>query len=78
MTKKLYHIRYNTRSVNDFDRWRVICDDCVETLVSNIEITSKTYTTKDFMPDLNDFKYHISCNGYMTVKNNIAYISSHK
>lgn len=77
MTEKLYHIRYNTHSENDFDRWRVICDG-IETLVSNIEITSKTYTTKDYMPGLNDYKYHISCNGYMTIKNNIAYISSHK
>lgn len=77
MIERVYRIRYNTNSINDLDKWRVICDG-VETLVSDIEITSKTYTTKDYMPDLNDYKYHITCNGYMTIKNNIAYISSYK
>jgi uncharacterized membrane protein len=32
----------------------------------------------DWMPDLNEHKWHISCEGYVTVKNNTAYITTVK
>lgn len=72
---KTYQIRYNTNSTDDSTSWRLICDG-KETIVSNIEINAKTITTKDFVSDIDTFKYHISCTGNLIIKNNVAYISN--
>lgn len=70
---KTYQIRYNTHSKNDETSWRLICGD-EEILVSNVYITAKTFTTKDFMQELNEYKYHISCTGHLKIRDNVAYI----
>jgi uncharacterized membrane protein len=72
---KTYQIRYNTNSTDDSTSWRLICDG-KETIVSNIEINAKTITTKDFVSDIDTFKYHISCTGNLIIKDNVAYISN--
>ena len=74
---KQFQIRYNVRSTNESERWRLITDG-TETLVSDIVINGHTYTTKDWMPELNEYKWHISCEGHVTVKNNIAYVTTIK
>lgn len=74
---KTYQIRYNTVSTNDTERWRLI-ENGNETLVSDIVINGLTHTTKDWMPEINDYKWHVSCVGYCTVKNNVAYINTVK
>jgi uncharacterized membrane protein len=70
---KTYQIRFNTVSKSENDRWRLI-EDGNEILVSNIIIDGHTYTTKDWIEEVNDFKWHISCTGHCEVKNNVAYI----
>lgn len=70
-TKK-YHIRYNTQSSSEKDRWRLI-DGNKENLVSNIIIDSQTKTTKDFIEGVGD-KYHITCEGYLNIKDDVAHI----
>jgi uncharacterized membrane protein len=52
--------------------------DGTETLVSDIVINGHTYTTKDWMPEINEYKWHISCIGHVTIKNNIAYVTTVK
>jgi uncharacterized membrane protein len=74
---KTYQIRYNTASTNEDERWRLI-ENGNENLVSNIIIDGHTHTTKDWMPEINDYKWHISCVGHCVVKNNVAYITTIK
>ena len=74
---KTYQIRYNTISKNDTERWRLI-ENGNEILVSDIIINGYTHTTKDWIPEINDYKWHISCVGHCVVNNNIAYITTIK
>jgi uncharacterized membrane protein len=74
---KEYQIRFNTHSKSDLDRWRLI-ENGNEIIVSNIIIDGHTYTTKDWMEDINDFKWHISCQGHCNIKDNVAYIKTVK
>ena len=75
--EKVYQIRYNTVSKDDTERWRLI-EDGKETLVANIIIDGSTFTTKDWMEDIQDYKWHVACEGYCEIKNNIAYIKTIK
>ncbi len=74
--KKTYQIRYYTDSKENSTSWRLICDD-KEILVEDIYIDCQTYTSKDWVEELKQHKYHISCTGILVVKNNIAYITTH-
>ena len=76
-TSKTYQIRYNTVSTDDTERWRLI-ENGNETLVSDVVVDGHTYTTKDWMEDINDYKWHISCVGHCVVKGNIGYITTIK
>ncbi len=76
-TPKTYQIRFNTVSKSDDDKWRLI-EDGNEILVSNIIIDGHTYTTKDWIEEVNDFKWHISCTGHCEIKNNVAYVTTLK
>ena len=75
--EKTYQIRYNTQSKDNSTNWRLICDG-EEILVEDINITAQTHTTKDFIKELNEYKYHISCIGHLLVKNNVAYITTNE
>lgn len=75
MKEKIYQIRYNTHSKSDQDRWRLICNG-EEILVSEIKIKSKVYTTEDFIEGVG-LKYHVTCQGVLEIKNNIAYINEY-
>ena len=70
--KQTFHIRFNTQSTSDEDRWRLICDG-KETLHSDIVINTMTYTTHDYIEGVGD-KWHMTCVGYLTIKGNKAYI----
>jgi uncharacterized membrane protein len=74
---KEYQIRFNTHSKSENDRWRLI-ENGNEIIVSNIIIDGHTYTTKDWMEDINDWKWHISCQGHCNIKDNVAYINTVK
>jgi uncharacterized membrane protein len=76
-TSKTYQIRYNTVSKDDNERWRLI-ENGNETLVANIIIDCSTYTTKDWMEEIQDYKWHVTCEGHCEIKNNIAYIKTIK
>lgn len=71
--EKTYKIRYNTQSTDDSTNWRLICDE-EEILVEDIYITSQTNTTKDWVEELKQHKYHIICTGHLIIKDNVAYI----
>lgn len=73
---KTYQIRYNTQSTDDSDRWRLI-DDGKEILVSNIVINSQTCTTKDYIEGVGD-KFHLTCKGELTIKDNVCHIDFKK
>jgi uncharacterized membrane protein len=68
-----FQIRFNTVSTCEEDRWRLISDGN-EILVSDIIVDGHTYTSKDWMEDIQDYKWHISCEGYLNIKNNVAHI----
>jgi uncharacterized membrane protein len=73
---KLYNVRYNTHSISDNDRWRLLDGD-TEILVSDIVINSSVHTTKDYIEGLGD-KFHISTTGVCEIKDNVAYINPPK
>lgn len=68
-----FQIRFNVKSTSEKDRWRLITDG-EEQLVSNIIIDGHTYTTMDWMEEINDYKWHVSCEGYLTVRDDVAYV----
>jgi len=70
-------IRYNTQSTDDSNSWRLI-ENGTEQLVSNVVIDGNVFTTKDWMKDIHNYKWHISCIGKVEIKNNIAYITTQK
>ena len=71
--KQQFLIRYNTSSISEDDRWRIITNG-EEVLVSEIHINVSSYTSKNEMPDVG-FKFHIACEGVLTIENNIAEIN---
>lgn len=70
--EKIYQIRYNTHSKSSVDRWRLLCDG-QETLVSEIKIKSRVFTTEDYIEGIG-LKYHVTCQGVLKVKGGVAYI----
>jgi len=74
---KTYQIRFNTHSKDESDRWRLI-ENGNEIIVSNIVVDGHTHTTKDWMDDIKDWKWHISCVGHCQIKNGVAYIKTVK
>ncbi len=72
-----FQIRFNTASMSEDDRWRLI-EDGKETLVSDIIINGHVYTTKDWLEEIKDYKWHISCEGFCKIKNNVAYVTTVK
>ena len=60
-------------SSSEIDRWRLITDGD-EKLVKDIIIDGHTYTSMDWMEDINQYKWHVSCEGYVTITNNVAYV----
>jgi len=74
---KKFQIRFNTVSMSEDDRWRLI-EDGKETLVSDIIVNGHVYTTKDWLEEIKDYKWHISCEGFCSIKNGVAYVTTVK
>jgi uncharacterized membrane protein len=72
-----FQIRYNTHSTSEETRWRLI-EDGNEILVASIIIDGHTSTTKDWIAELNEYKWHVSCKGHCIIKDNIAYVTTVK
>lgn len=72
-TTKKFQIRFNVNSTSEKDRWRLITDGD-EQLVSNIIIDGHTYTTMDWMEEIGEYKWHVSCEGYLNIKDDVAYV----
>lgn len=70
--ERIFQIRYNTQSKDDSNRWRLLCGG-QEIQVSDIIINSQTKTTKDYIEGVGE-KWHVSCKGVLTLKDNVAYI----
>lgn len=70
--EQTFQIRYNTVSTDDTNRWRLLCDG-EEIQVSDIIINAETKTTKDFIEGVGE-KWHVTCKGVLTLRDNIAYI----
>lgn len=70
-------IRYNTQSKDDETRWRLI-DNGKEYLIQKVIIDNNITTSKDWMEDIEQFKWHISLKGKCRIENNIAYVTSIK
>lgn len=70
---KTHKIRYNTSSTTDSERWRLISEDNIEILVSDIFIDGEVYTTKDYVEGVGD-KWHITCKGVCDIRDGVAYI----
>ena len=75
-TEKVYQVRYNTQSTDDSNRWRLLCDG-YEIQVSDIIINAETKTTKDYIEGVGE-KWHVTCKGVLSLKDNIAYIDYKK
>lgn len=71
--KQEFLIRYNTNSISNTDKWRIIIDE-EEILVSEIHINVPSFTSKDEITGIGT-KYHIKCEGILTIKQNIAEIN---
>ncbi len=74
--EQVFQIRYNTVSTDDSNRWRLLCNG-KEIQVSDIVINAETRTTKDYIEGVGE-KWHVTCKGVLTLKDNIAYIDYKK
>jgi hypothetical protein len=75
MEKQRFKIRFNTKSIDDKKCWRIIDSNDQETLVDDIIIQTSCCTTKDWIEDIQEFKFHLTCVGILTIENDFARIS---
>lgn len=59
MEKTIIKIRFNTECKDDINYWRALINGS-EQQFSNIVINTKCTTTKDFLEDRNEYKWHIT------------------
>jgi hypothetical protein len=62
-----YRIRFNTASTSDEKCWRIITSNGLEFLVNSIDIQRECKTTKDWMDETQEFKYHITTRGVLYI-----------
>lgn len=74
MTKQTFKIRFNTQETSEKNCWRIIDSQGKETLVDNITIQVNCNTSKDWMEETQEYKYHISCVGMLKIEDNCAII----
>lgn len=70
-------IRYNTKSVDDTDKWRII-ENGKEHLTGDIIIDGKVKTSKDWVEEISDYKWHVSCQGTIKQSNGVIYVTTSK
>lgn len=72
----MYQIRYNTAATSDSNCWRVIDSKGNEHLVDGINILVPCITTKDWIEEIQQYKYHLTCKGRLVIEENFAFIVS--
>jgi hypothetical protein len=72
----IYRIRYNTAATSDLNSWRVIDSKGNEHLVGGVDILVPCITTKDWIEEINAYKYHLTCKGRLVIEENFAFIVS--
>jgi len=76
-SKDTFRIRYNTASISDEKCWRIINSKNHEFLVDSISIENSCKTTKDWMDDTQEYKFHITTKGVLYIdENNEAIIGN--
>lgn len=70
-----YHIRYNTKHGESDLVWRIF-ENGNEILVKNFHITVPMSGESSIENGIQ--KWNVMCEGYLTVKDNVAYISGEK
>jgi hypothetical protein len=75
MEKQIFKIRFNNQAADGNEQWRIIDPKGQETLVKDVIIQVGCCTTEDWMEDTQEFKYHITCMGKLTLKEQYAVIS---
>jgi uncharacterized membrane protein len=68
-------IRYNTQSKDDGDKWRLLIDK-KEVCVSSVIINEVVTTTEDWIEDIRQKKWHITCYGKCSIYENKAIITT--
>jgi hypothetical protein len=74
MKQETFKVRFNTYATTDQNCWRIIDSKGNETLVEKIVIQVNCSTTKDWIKEAQEYKYHISCIGMLKVVDNCALI----
>lgn len=72
MNKQMYQISFNTQHTSDNDRWKLFYNG-QETLHSDIVVNLGTYISNNYSQETKD-NWNITCSGYLTMKDNVAYI----
>lgn len=72
----VFQIRYNTAATSDSNCWRVIDSNGNEILVDGINILVPCITTKDWIEEIQQYKYHLTCKGRLIIEENFAFIIS--
>lgn len=62
-----FKIRFNTFSKGENDRWRIVDPTGSESLVAHIDINAPCKTTLDYMKEQNEFKWHITATGVLSI-----------
>jgi uncharacterized membrane protein len=72
---KTYKIRFNTLSIIDDFKWRLIDEDGNEILVCDVFIDGEAHTSKDKIDGVG-YKWHITCKGNCIITDDVAYITT--
>jgi hypothetical protein len=76
-SRGVYKIRYNTKATSTEKCWRIMDSNNNEFLVDSVEIENSCITTKDWMDETQEYKFHITTKGVLYVdENNNAIIGN--
>ena len=73
MNKQICQISFNSHNTCESDRWKLLYNG-QETLHSDIILNLETYVSDNFSEETKD-NWSITCLGYLTIKDNVAYIN---
>lgn len=73
--RAIFHVRFNHVAENEEQRWKLLFNG-EELWVKNIVIDGLCATTKDWLPNDNDYKWHITAFGTCLIKDKVAFITT--
>lgn len=76
MKNDTFKIRFNTASKTESFCWRIIDSENNEKLVHGINILVPCLTTRDWIEEIKDYKYHMTCRGRLLIEDDFAFIVS--